>query len=82
MALAKLDMDAGLVKYEYRFSHLPEEVEAAQHPDTAPDSQTGAAPVIAPVFSAQLKCTVHSEVSYASLASGSLSSAWLPKVGT
>ena len=41
MALAKLDLDAGVVKYVYRFSHLPEEVEAAQHPDNAQDIQTG-----------------------------------------
>ena len=47
MALAKLDMDAGRVNYVYRFSHLPEEVEAAQHPDTAQDIQTGANSMLA-----------------------------------
>ena len=52
MALARLDMDAGVVKFEYRFSRLPEEVEAAQRPDTAQDIQTGAAPLLAPVFCA------------------------------
>lgn len=41
MALAKLDLDSGVVKYVHRFSHLPEEIEAAQHPDTAQDIQTG-----------------------------------------
>ena len=41
MSLAKLDMEAGIVRFVHRFSHLPEEVEAAQHPDTAQDFQTG-----------------------------------------
>ena len=60
MALAKLDMDAGLVKYVYRFSHLPEEIEAAQHPDTAQeDIQTGAALVHADIFEADTTCGDH-----------------------
>lgn len=42
MALAKLDMESGIVKYVHRFSHLPEKIEAAQHPDTPQDIQTGA----------------------------------------
>lgn len=75
MALARLDMDAGMVKYEFRFSHLPEEVEAAQHPDTAQDIQTGAAPLLATDLRAQLHCTVRCEVRYASLASDSSVSA-------
>ena len=50
MALARLDMDAGVVRFEYRFSRLPEEVEAAQHPDTAQGIQTGAAPLLPPVL--------------------------------
>ena len=79
MALARLDMDAGVVNYEYRFSHLPEEVEAAQHPDTAQDIQTGAAPLLAPALCAQLHCTVHCQVRYASLAPGSMISACINK---
>lgn len=47
MALAKLDMEAGVVKYVHRFSHLPEEIEAAQHPDSTQDIQTGASSVLA-----------------------------------
>ena len=74
MALARLDMDAGVVKYEYRFSHLPEEVEAAQHPDNAQDIQTSAAPLPAPALCAQLHCTVHRDVRCARLAPGSLPS--------
>ena len=65
MALARLDTDAGVVKFEYRFSHLPEEVEAAQHPDTAQDIQTGAAPLLAPVFcahSSNLLCIAQSDM--------------------
>ena len=65
MALARLDMAAGVVKFEYRFSHLPEEVEAAQHPDTAQDIQTGAAPLPARVFCAHSMdalCTASSDM--------------------
>ena len=28
-----LDMEAGVVKYLYRFSHLPDDIERAQYPD-------------------------------------------------
>jgi hypothetical protein len=42
MAIAKLDMEAGIVRYVYRFSHLTDEIESAQHPDMPPDKQTGA----------------------------------------
>ena len=42
MAIARLDMDAGIVRYEYRFSQLSDEIESAQHPDLASDKQAGA----------------------------------------
>lgn len=41
MAIAKLDMEAGIVRYVHRFSHLSDEIENAQHPDM-PDKQSGA----------------------------------------
>ena len=33
MAVARLDMEAGVVRYMYRFSHLPDDIERAQYPD-------------------------------------------------
>lgn len=35
MALARLDLDAGIVRYVHRFSHLSDEIESAQHPQLA-----------------------------------------------
>lgn len=32
MAIARLDLDAGIVRYVHRFSHLSDEIESAQHP--------------------------------------------------
>ena len=55
MALAKLDMEAGVVKYVHRFSHLSEEIEAAQHPDTTQDIQTGAPSMLSKMLTSDRK---------------------------
>lgn len=48
MALARLDTDAGVVEYVYRFSQLSDEIESAQHPDLANDKQSGASLRVGP----------------------------------
>ena len=48
MALARLDINAGIVRYVYRFSHLSDEIESAQHPDLANKKQSGASLRVGP----------------------------------
>ncbi len=48
MAIAHLDSDAGIVRYVYRFSHLSDEIESAQHPDLANNKQSGASLRVGP----------------------------------
>jgi len=48
MAIARLDADAGIVRYVYRFSHLSDDIETAQHPDIAIDKQSGASLRVGP----------------------------------